>query len=388
MRFTASPPGCVIAKMASTARLALILLSSIVIATHAAPVVKTLEPFTAIRTCLPFNLLVTPSDDDSYSFTIDADKSIEQALKLEVADSLLTVTTSKGFNSTTAIKAWVSLPKDKLLKIEKSAAADLVVGEGFVVDQLDILVNGLGQLSVFGLTANDLVLENTKIAHFVVRGGKIKRARVSGRDTSTIYLSGVVNSVEVSLSGLSKLFVESPSDKLQISGRSTTLSRVFYNKGKCRVRGDLSIRPPCVRDKFDFPASDPLFSCGMLADGGVSCTSKTAATTSFISAGSSSSSSFSFGGGSSISRSFASSSSSFSSKNKGRSRVFTGISLGGGSFDTLITSRASTSSSGGSSVATSGFASASSSGGQAQAIAVVSNTCDVEDVADLKMLED
>lgn len=51
-----------------------------------------------------------------------------------------------------------------------------------------------------------------RIGTFVVEG-KIKRARVSGVDTSRIYLKGVVNSVEASLSGVTKLYIVSASSK-------------------------------------------------------------------------------------------------------------------------------------------------------------------------------
>lgn len=45
--------------------------------------------------------------------------------------------------------------------------------------------------------------------------GKIKRARVAGVDTSRIYLKGVVNSVEASLSGVSKLYIVSASSECE-----------------------------------------------------------------------------------------------------------------------------------------------------------------------------
>lgn len=353
---------------------------------------RDLEEFSGIRTCLPFNLLIKPSKGE-YSLTVDSDESIESAIKADVSAGVLELTTKTGFNVSQPIKVWVSLPSDKLENIVKSAAADVVVQQGFKVKELDVLVNGLGQMIIYDIRVDDLVLESTEIGNFVV-DGKIKRARVSGVDTSRIYLKGVVNSVEASLSGVSKLYIVSSSRNLLVTGRAKSLSRVYLSKGRCNVRGDFAFRRSCILSKVTFPTKNPLYSCGLLADGELTCSSESATSTSFLSTGSTSTSAFA-----SSRSSFASAFSTSSVTSRGSSaRSSSRVSFGRGNFDTLITRRASASarSSSGSSVSTSSSVSTGRSGygssrsripseDEAEAVAVVSTQCDVEDAADLNM---
>lgn len=126
---------------------------------NAEPEVRVLEEFTSIRTCLPFNLLIKPSEEGEpeYSLTIDTDDH-PISISSEVDESVLTVTTTTGFDIPTAIKVTIALPNSKLSKIFKAAAADLVVAPGFDVPSLDVQVNGIGQLIINDLTTEDLLV--------------------------------------------------------------------------------------------------------------------------------------------------------------------------------------------------------------------------------------
>lgn len=122
---------------------------------------RDLGEFSGIRTCLPFNLLIKPSDGE-YSLTVDSDESIDKAIKAEVSAGVLELTTQTGFDVSKPIKVWVTLPRDRLENIVKSAAADVVVQDGFRVRELDVLVNGLGQMIIYNIVVDDLVLESTE----------------------------------------------------------------------------------------------------------------------------------------------------------------------------------------------------------------------------------
>lgn len=124
---------------------------------------RDLDSFTAIRSCVPFNVLVSPGPDDvTYALIIDAEPEVAAVVSAAVNDGVLALSTTGGFNTTRAMKVTVVMPNDSLAVLEKTAAADLVVAPGFVVDSLDVLSGaaGVGRFIIVGLTAEQITIEN------------------------------------------------------------------------------------------------------------------------------------------------------------------------------------------------------------------------------------
>lgn len=121
---------------------------------------RELGEFSAILTCLPFNLLIKPSEGE-YSLTIDSDEGIDKVVSAEVSEGVLQLSAKTGFTATQPIKAWVTLPSDKLKEIVGLGGGNVVVQQGFKAKKLKV-VKGSGEMIILDIRVDDLVLESKK----------------------------------------------------------------------------------------------------------------------------------------------------------------------------------------------------------------------------------
>ena len=101
--------------MAGIGRLALILIIAAVCGittlpsmARAAPQTTTLPAFSAVRVCVPFNVLISPAANaNQYAVVLDADAPVQRTLQATVANSVLSLGVSGSFETTKPIKLTV-----------------------------------------------------------------------------------------------------------------------------------------------------------------------------------------------------------------------------------------------------------------------------------------
>lgn len=232
-----------------------------------------LDEFKAVRSCLPFNLLLAPSDDnETYAIAIEADGSVAEAINASVVDGVLAIGTVSGFNATGPIKATVTMPKGALQNLDKNSASDVVLAPGFELPSLTIMSSVVGRYLVFGVTVDELTIESAGTAVVYVEG-KIGAARASASGTGSVFLKGVTDSVDVDGSDIARIVIDAAKKDVKISGTVSQLAQVFTTDGDCAIQGGRSLVPPCTITKSSsLPEFDPKFSCGLIVDGNISCT--------------------------------------------------------------------------------------------------------------------
>ena len=78
------------------------------IMTQAAPMTRTMRSFSAVRVCVPFNVLITPAASaNQYQVVLDADAPVQQSLQATVANNVLSLGVSGDFQTNNPIKLTV-----------------------------------------------------------------------------------------------------------------------------------------------------------------------------------------------------------------------------------------------------------------------------------------
>lgn len=92
--------------------------------------------------------------------TLDADPSVMQALRADVTNSQLQLTTTApGFTTNAPIRLVITAPPDALESVQVlSPMATVLVQEGFVADSFAATHTGAGGLYVLGINASDVTL--------------------------------------------------------------------------------------------------------------------------------------------------------------------------------------------------------------------------------------
>lgn len=96
------------------------------------PVTKQLPAFTNITSCVPLNILITPSDDGAHTLSVAGTPDAHGALTATVVNSTLFLGFNRSFESTQPIRITVSLPADKLSAVEGSMGYVIVNPGTFV----------------------------------------------------------------------------------------------------------------------------------------------------------------------------------------------------------------------------------------------------------------
>jgi hypothetical protein len=93
-----------------------------------------LAAFTNITSCLPFNILITPSATGSsstgYTLTTSVAPEVDAALNVAVANSTLYLGFNRRFDSTVPIRVTVSMPADKLEVVENKGMGNVIINPG------------------------------------------------------------------------------------------------------------------------------------------------------------------------------------------------------------------------------------------------------------------
>lgn len=120
----------------------------------------TMQPFSKIMHCAPFNVMIKPGT--GYKVSVTADDSVKAAVSASVHDETLHLEVIKDFETANPIKVVISLPHDKLQSVyNKAPQSNIAVAEGFRVRSFSAHNAGSANLYLEGLDAEKASLENS-----------------------------------------------------------------------------------------------------------------------------------------------------------------------------------------------------------------------------------
>lgn len=105
--------------------------------------------FSAVRSCVPFNVLVAVGANNSVTMT--AEQEVVNATRVQLAGTLVILSLARGFTSASPINVTVtSSEKGALRSVQNAGSGTLVVGPGFQLPELRIESAGVGGVHVRG----------------------------------------------------------------------------------------------------------------------------------------------------------------------------------------------------------------------------------------------
>lgn len=246
-----------------------------------------MQPFSTVALCAPINLLILPNTtfttpEDAYAFTISAEQEVLPQIQSEVGpEGVLSITATGPIATNQTVQLTVSLPPDALNAILHSGPnAAIYVAPGFNVAALNITTSfGAGELYI-----QDLVAERLNIVHHgigdLIAQGRFTDATATSDAISDLYISGVENSVELTLSSTSDAFIgQQPTST--ITGTASGLNRVTYTAGACQMTSPFSALTnlalqTCTQQAFlSIPPAQPTWTCGIQIEGNFTCRAAT-----------------------------------------------------------------------------------------------------------------
>lgn len=118
-----------------------------------------LEAFEAIKSCLPLNVLVAPTDDGP-KLKVDAEEGVVGAVQAEVLDGVLVLSLSETIRTEAPAKVTVSAPKEGLVMVVNTGSGKLVLGPGFRGEALELSNDGKGELVAVDVEVPGLTVTN------------------------------------------------------------------------------------------------------------------------------------------------------------------------------------------------------------------------------------
>lgn len=114
-----------------------------------------IPPFDAVRTCVPFNVLVAKGDANRV--TVAAEEEVVNATRVQVAGTLVILSLAHGFTSVSPINVTVTSAEATALRsVQNSGSGTLVVGPGFALPDLEVASSGIGGVQVHGAAVQSL----------------------------------------------------------------------------------------------------------------------------------------------------------------------------------------------------------------------------------------
>lgn len=195
-----------------------------------------LDVFHSIQDCLPFNILVQPSNKNEYKLVVDSDVDLLNAIEIDVHAGTLYLGLKNGFKTEHVMKVTLYMPADTLKHISKSSQAQLVVGPGLDVSELTISARGAAGVYVFDAKVNSLAVEAEDISDVYVEG-HIQTANFVASGTARICGYGIEGKVEVYADSIGRIYVKVANPHVRVEGRLSDIGTVYVANGGCHVRG-------------------------------------------------------------------------------------------------------------------------------------------------------
>jgi hypothetical protein len=131
-----------------------------------------LEAFSNVTSCLPFNVLISPSSQDggtssssgSHSLRVDAAPGAAAALRAAAVNGTLFLGFNRSFESTTPLKVTISLPAAGLVAVDNRGQGNVIINPGFSASsspsgRVVALTTSAGNILARGLSTPQLVIK-------------------------------------------------------------------------------------------------------------------------------------------------------------------------------------------------------------------------------------
>ncbi|KAG2440060.1 hypothetical protein HXX76_004174 [Chlamydomonas incerta] len=262
---------------------------------------------TAVRSCLPFSILILPANTTSggnstagggsggsssgssssdsgggnATIVMSAEPGVINATDITYseADGILALSLSQGYVTRHVIDLTITTANASSLRyVQNFGPGNIVVGPGFNVSDFSAAATSIGGVLVQGLTAGHAYITNTGTGT-VALNGSLSGADVTAGGTAKVYLAGSTSGrVAVSLDGISTTWVQGGGDT-SITGTANGLAKVVYTAGSCSVQsafqsffGVSIFGDPCQRASSSPSVTfSPAWSCGQRVEGQSSC---------------------------------------------------------------------------------------------------------------------
>lgn len=240
---------------------------------------RDLEDFSSLSYCAPFNVRVVPEvSGDEYYVLIEAERDVLDAVLTQVDENgVLWIGTSGNFTTNQTIEMTIVAPDTAIKSIRHVGAnAGMYIEGGVRADEFDLTVGGgAHQLYLNSASIDYLRVDMSGLASVVVTGN-ISRVNVTSNAIGALHVSKVSERMDVLLSGLAAIFVDSTEDAI-IRGSVTGLGRVTYSNGLCDVQSSFFhvpgfSLPICFkRAEIAVPGAQPYWTCGLSVKGNFTC---------------------------------------------------------------------------------------------------------------------
>ncbi|KAG2491469.1 hypothetical protein HYH03_010254 [Edaphochlamys debaryana] len=244
----------------------------------------------AVRSCLPFNVLVLPGSESGSgpngSILMSAEDAVLGATDISYAPDtgILALSLSKGYESTRVINLTITAANTSSLRyVQNFGPGNVVVGPGFNVSDFNAAATSIGGVLATGLTARRVFVTNTGTGTVALNGTFSNGGEVLAGGTGKVYLSGRVGgNVAVSVDGISATWIQGTPDTT-ITGTANSLAKVLYTAGQCSVKAAFQslfgvniFGDPCQRaTPGSGPSYSPAWSCGQRVNGQSMCPADT-----------------------------------------------------------------------------------------------------------------
>lgn len=240
---------------------------------------RDLDAFSSISYCAPFNVRVVPEvSGDEYYVLIQAGRDVLDAVLTQVDENgELWIGTSGNFTTNQTIEMTLVAPDTAIKSIRHVGAnAGMYIEGGVQADEFKLTVGGgAHQLYLNSASIDYLRVDMSGLASVVVTGN-ISRVNVTSNAIGALHLSKVSGGMDVNLSGLAAIFVDSTQDAI-IQGSVTGVGRVTYSNGICDVQSSFFhvpgfSLPICFkREEIAVPGAQPYWTCGLSVKGNFTC---------------------------------------------------------------------------------------------------------------------
>ncbi|KAJ9509684.1 hypothetical protein QJQ45_011323 [Haematococcus lacustris] len=287
-----------------------------------------LPPFYAVRSCVPFTVLIAApsnaSSDGNGVLLIDADVDVIQRISVSLSNGVLALSVTDDFVTNSTIKCTITPGNASGLSyVQNFGIGDLVVGPGFRSSQFSVSSTGIGSTYVFGLTTSTVRVVSTGSSTVLLNGNVGEGGSLEVGGTSKVYLTGsIAGTLAVTLGGISTTYIQGTTSELltgwhpetgkrvaaawpggiwgaeplkgypcslavehmrrtAIQGSVDGLAKVLYTAGTCSIKSPFQsifginvFGDPCTKVQAgSAPTFSPVWSCGLKVDGQSSCQS-------------------------------------------------------------------------------------------------------------------
>ncbi len=249
---------------------------------------RQVQAFSAVALCAPINLRILPNTtsttpENAYAFTISAEQDVLDKIQADVdaATGVLSITAMGPFSTNQTVQLTASLPHNALNSITHSGPnAAIYVAPGYNVSSLNVTTTfGAGDLYLQDFSAERLNIGHHGIGNLIAQG-QFTTVTASSDSIAALYISGVQDAVQLTLSSTSDAFIGQTASSI-ISGTAAGLNIVTYTAGKCQMTSPFSslanlALATCTQQAFlSIPPPQPTWTCGIQVQGNFTCRTAT-----------------------------------------------------------------------------------------------------------------